>query len=679
MVLAASFAIFTHGSVAHASCTNIWDEWQMWDRSECKATMILQPASRGVLHSRALLDADLGFLQSRGWTGDRNFVWYSNETGLRAGFYLTGQEWSYWSGGTQWININSVFQENTWLSVYEYDGTFISRVCGNFTQSTVNPPHPVISGSKWNDLNENGIWDAGEPKLANWPITLEGHENSATNSNGDYSFNMDANWGRLPGCYVVTEGSESGWRSTTATSRSVCIPEGAGGRGTNFSGNNFGNFKYGSISGTKWVDINGDDVIDAGDTRGAGWTMVLKKSGVLVATTDTDVNGNYTFSNLNYGDYTVEELLPDSSWFRKLPAGGQHSCSVISGTVCSGKDFLNEQYGIITAYKWHDLNNDQSNNDMQPIEGWGFTLTGTALNGDAVERTGSTGADGMVTFDNVVPGNYSLTEESREWWAPTTEPTRTISLAGGQKVDEQFGNILLGNIEGYKYEDYNGNHVLDEGEAPVEGTQICVQEASGLTAPACTVTDSDGRYEFLGLVPGEYTLTETPATDWVATAGTTRHINVVGGQWNTTDPFMNVEITSYDGRMTGGGYMTSLFMPLKVTFGYELHCDASSTPNNLEINWGKSNMFHLENLDTVACTDNPTVSPEPPNAGFDTYIGSGTGRLNGVSGATAEWTFLDSGEPGRNDIARIIIRDANGNVVLNVVSVAKGGNLQAHK
>ncbi|MHB9111759.1 MAG: hypothetical protein ACYC4D_03910 [Thermoleophilia bacterium] len=142
---------------------------------------------------------------------------------------------------------------------------------------------------------------------------------------------------------------------------------------------------------------------------------------------------------------------------------------------------------------------------------------------------------------------------------------------------------------------------------------------------------------------------------------------------------MNVEITSLDGRMTGGGCVTTLFALSKVSFGYELNCDASKEPNNLEVNWGMSNKFHLENLSSGACSDNPAVSPEPPKAGFDTYIGSGTGRLNGVSGATVEWTFLDSGEPGRNDVAIITIKDTNGIVVVTVTSTSKGGNLQAHK
>jgi len=149
--LASSFFVtITYATEADASCTKMWDEWTMWDNGDCRATMILQPFSRNNYHSRSRIDANLNYLQSRGWGGNRNFVWYSNDVGLRVGSATAGKQWSYnWYGATKWIYVNDDFYTNTWLGVFEYNGTFISRVCGNFTSSTVNPPNPIISGSKW--------------------------------------------------------------------------------------------------------------------------------------------------------------------------------------------------------------------------------------------------------------------------------------------------------------------------------------------------------------------------------------------------------------------------------------------------------------------------------------------------------------------------------------------------
>ena len=102
-------------------------------------------------------------------------------------------------------------------------------------------------------------------------------------------------------------------------------------------------------------------------------------------------------------------------------------------------------------------------------------------------------------------------------------------------------------------------------------------------------------------------------------------------------------------------------------------------PNNLEINWCKGNNFHLVTLTTVSCTDNPAITPNPPQAGFDTYVGTGTGKFNGVDGATAQWTFTDAGEPGKNDQAKIVIKDKFGTIVLKTLLLKLDvGNQQAH-
>jgi hypothetical protein len=98
--------------------------------------------------------------------------------------------------------------------------------------------------------------------------------------------------------------------------------------------------------------------------------------------------------------------------------------------------------------------------------------------------------------------------------------------------------------------------------------------------------------------------------------------------------------------MTGGG---SVFTPdhTRVTHGFELHCDPSQQPNNLEINW-PANIFHLTSLTTATCFFNPTLlPPNPPKASFNTYQGTGTGDLNGVPGARRRGPL-----PTRGNLAR---------------------------
>lgn len=132
-----------------------------------------------------------------------------------------------------------------------------------------------------------------------------------------------------------------------------------------------------------------------------------------------------------------------------------------------------------------------------------------------------------------------------------------------------------------------------------------------------------------------------------------------------------------EGRMTGGGSVLSKEYG-RVTHGFELHCDVTQPPNNLQVNWGKGNRFHLTELTWAACLDRPDIDERPPVAGFDTYAGLGKGRYNGEPGATIKFAFTDEGEPGKNDKATMVIFDADGDLVLKVDGNLKNGNHQAH-
>jgi hypothetical protein len=103
----------------------------------------------------------------------------------------------------------------------------------------------------------------------------------------------------------------------------------------------------------------------------------------------------------------------------------------------------------------------------------------------------------------------------------------------------------------------------------------------------------------------------------------------------------------------------------------------------LQVNWvsnGKEHHFHMTDLMAAVCSMNPSLgSPNPPKADFNTWNGTGTGRLNGVSGYTFFASFTDQGQPAAGkDISVITIWAPDGTVVLNVTAVLKGGAQQAH-
>jgi hypothetical protein len=145
-----------------------------------------------------------------------------------------------------------------------------------------------------------------------------------------------------------------------------------------------------------------------------------------------------------------------------------------------------------------------------------------------------------------------------------------------------------------------------------------------------------------------------------------------------------------DGRMTGGGgqivvigtFLNALSNSLepgeiRVTRGFTIHCDLILS-NNIEVNW-PDNKWHLDKpLTDATCVSNG--DPFPPVAPFNTFMGVGVGELNGVPGSVIEFTFVDNGEPGKNDQAAIrIFAPGSSTVVLDVpLQDLSHGNIQAH-
>lgn len=96
------------------------------------------------------------------------------------------------------------------------DGTITTFTTGGGGSS--NPNTGSISGTKFHDLSNDGIFDVGEPVLSGWIIYIDANGNDVmdigettvvTDVNGNYTFNLLA-----PGSYTVREVLQPGWEQT---------------------------------------------------------------------------------------------------------------------------------------------------------------------------------------------------------------------------------------------------------------------------------------------------------------------------------------------------------------------------------------------------------------------------------------------------------------------------------
>ena len=72
----------------------------------------------------------------------------------------------------------------------------------------------------------------------------------------------------------------------------------------------------------------------------------------------------------------------------------------------------------------------------------------------------------------------------------------------------------------------------------------------------------------------------------------------------------------------------------KVTHGLTIHCDLKLS-NNLRINWGVGQNFHITEHLTASCSDDLNIDQKPPVAPLDTLVGTGRGSTTAWPATTS--------------------------------------------
>lgn len=232
----------------------------------------------------------------------------------------------------------------------------------------------------------------------------------------------------------------------------------------------------------------GDD--DNGDTSGKSTTFSISgtvngdiQSGVTItlsggasATTTTDTSGNYSFSGLANGSYTVTPLLTNYTF---SPAD---IAVTLNGANSSGNNFTASAvpvtYGI----------SGQVTGDVQQ----GVTIT---LSGDASATT-TTDVSGNYSFTGLANGAYTLTPSLVNY---TFSPVDlSVTLNGGDSTDNNFTASVVPvtySISGQISGDVQ------------QGVTITLSGDAFET----TTTDVSGNYSFTGLANGSYMVTPSLA------------------------------------------------------------------------------------------------------------------------------------------------------------------------
>ena len=411
-----------------------------------------------------------------------------------------------------------------------------------------------LSGYVYVDANNNGIRDAGEVGLKNVPIRIIPVTSIApqseilvrTNDSGYYEGS-----GLAPGTYRIVETEQpAGYfdgidRAGTINGQTVGfainpgdqihdIRLGGGQTGIDYD---FGETPPGSLRGKVKV-TNRDGDCDGPGSRGLANVVIhlVCEDGTILATTRTNANGEYEFTNLLARTYAIVEEQPTGLF------DGDDHVGTIDGVlvgraegrdVISGIDLLPGQNGInydfcesepssLSGFVYHDQNLNGRRDGAEQIIA-GVTVALVDANGLTI-ATKQTGADGAYSFANIPAGVYRIVETQPSGWLqgpvnPGRIAGNIVGVAGADVISQidvkwgdhgeeyDFGEILPGGISGKVYADRNRDCVHDEDEPLLEGVTIRLLDSSGRQI-AQTITDAQGQYRFQNLPPGEYTLAE---------------------------------------------------------------------------------------------------------------------------------------------------------------------------
>ncbi|MDR3431263.1 MAG: SdrD B-like domain-containing protein, partial [Rouxiella aceris] len=447
----------------------------------------------------------------------------------------------------------------------------------------------------WLDSNGNGLQDAGEPALSGVTVNLLNSSGTTTlattttDSNGKYSFTN-----LTPGSYHVGFVAPSGYAitlyqqgSNTAIDSNADQTNGITSQITLISNQtdlswDAGLYQPATLGDFVWVDTNGNGIQDAGEPGLSGVTVnLLGSDGTSVlASATTDSNGKYSFSNLIPGSYHIG-FVPPSGYSISLYQQGTNTgldsdadrangktalISLVSNQTDMSWDAGLYQPASVGDYVWLDANG----NGLQETGETGLANVQVDLYQQGAGKIASTttNASGAYLFSNLIPGSYYVkfsppsgytvtlkdqgTDNNLDSDAdPVSGQTDLFSLVSNQSdLSWDAGLYQPVSLGDTVWLDKNANGLQDAGEPGLSGVTVYLLDTAGSVLAAAT-TDSNGKYNFTNLIPGDYYLQFVPPTNYLfspyqqgadaskdsnadTTSGKTVQITLVSGQNDTS-------------------------------------------------------------------------------------------------------------------------------------------------
>ncbi len=340
-----------------------------------------------------------------------------------------------------------------------------------------DPVPPPATGSILGQVSIEGMGIDGVS------VNLSNGASTTTAGGGTYRFD-----GVEAGAYTVTISGFPADASFDATSAAATIPENGGSVTLDFRGSYI---RTASIMGTVTVE----------NTGLGGVTVRL--SGMADAQTATDNSGQFAFTGLRAGTYSVE-----ISGFDMDEVGFGSISS--SATVGVGESKIISFDG--TYLRTAGIMGQVS------VEGVGLPNVTVTMTGEGEDETDVTDAGGLYGFSKFKAGTYSIAisgyDPDEVEFASTS---MNVSVALGETANVPFDGTLL------RTSGISGRVSLDDGTG-LDGVEVTLAGAAEATA----MTSGGGQYAFAGLAEGTYVVSMTNPDEVAYTFETMSHTVELG-------------------------------------------------------------------------------------------------------------------------------------------------------
>lgn len=428
----------------------------------------------------------------------------------------------------------------------------ITLVVGETVKASVGArPVGSFSGMAFEDMNNDGVMDDGEPGVEGVTVHLSGSRTGTvrsitTDATGVYHFqrlpddlytvSADLPEGMLYARYSKTGGDKRSIFTGSNLTREFSVKSGAP-----VADKNIGVVQKGVIHGKAFLDLNYNGLPDVDEPGYKGVTVEAIKlsNSTSYGKVVTGEDGLFRLENLRGGDYRLRAILPeDGSIFtvtaqgepheanlfeqRKsrrensiqplaIESGGEDSAviGVALGASISGKVFQDADY------------NGRLNGKEKLLSG--IKVQAVDAQGQVV-ATSVTGPKGQYVLNGLMPGSYIVQVQRKEGFGFTrlrpqekegsfvthlegsVGVTNPIAVSMGEAITGvNAGMLPSATVSGSLFHDENDNGLWDDGEGGMTTAEVRLLSEDGEIDLYCTPL-ADGSYFFDGVMPGKYTL-----------------------------------------------------------------------------------------------------------------------------------------------------------------------------